>query len=140
MLSTLLGSFTIYADAPKDDAKSQQDVETEEGDANDGAKDGEGKEEAGEVEEEEEPEDVSNSSLAEDRSNHLRCLVHFRPLLLLVGSGDSSLTFWSQIHPALREECSNSAKCIGLKKHFEHCQEKVESGNGFKGEDCVEEM
>ena len=25
-------------------------------------------------------------------------------------------------------------------KHFQHCQEKVEAGEGFKGEDCVEEM
>ncbi|KAJ4490306.1 Non-heme 11 kDa protein of cytochrome bc1 complex [Lentinula aciculospora] len=43
-------------------------------------------------------------------------------------------------HPAIREECQNSAKCAPLAKHFEHCQEKVQAGEGFKGEDCVEEM
>ncbi|KAJ4496108.1 ubiquinol-cytochrome C reductase hinge protein-domain-containing protein [Lentinula edodes] len=43
-------------------------------------------------------------------------------------------------HPAIREECQNSAKCAPLLKHFEHCQEKVQAGEGFKGEDCVEEM
>ncbi|KAF8830225.1 hypothetical protein HHX47_DHR2000434 [Lentinula edodes] len=43
-------------------------------------------------------------------------------------------------HPAIRDECQNSAKCAPLLKHFEHCQEKVQAGEGFKGEDCVEEM
>ncbi|KAF8883552.1 hypothetical protein BD779DRAFT_1539515 [Infundibulicybe gibba] len=40
------------------------------------------------------------------------------------------------IHPTLREECQNSTKCAALTKHFEHCQEKVQGGQGFKGEDC----
>ncbi|KAM6493578.1 Non-heme 11 kDa protein of cytochrome bc1 complex [Amanita muscaria] len=44
------------------------------------------------------------------------------------------------IHPAIREECQASAKCAALTKHFEHCQEKVQEGKGFKGEDCVEEL
>ncbi|ESK96466.1 ubiquinol-cytochrome c reductase complex 17 kd protein [Moniliophthora roreri MCA 2997] len=43
-------------------------------------------------------------------------------------------------HPKIREECQNSAKCAQLTKHFEHCQEKVRGGEGFKGEDCVEEL
>lgn len=43
-------------------------------------------------------------------------------------------------HPAIREECQNSAKCAQLAKHFEHCNEKVHDGKGFKGEDCVEEL
>ncbi|KAF9269586.1 Non-heme 11 kDa protein of cytochrome bc1 complex [Marasmius fiardii PR-910] len=43
-------------------------------------------------------------------------------------------------HPAIREECQNSGKCAQLAKHFEHCNEKVNSGQGFKGEDCVEEL
>ncbi|KAJ3866015.1 Non-heme 11 kDa protein of cytochrome bc1 complex [Lentinula novae-zelandiae] len=43
-------------------------------------------------------------------------------------------------HPAIRDECQNSPKCAPLLKHFEHCQEKVQAGEGFKGEDCVEEM
>jgi len=42
--------------------------------------------------------------------------------------------------PVLREECQNSAKCTPLKQHFEHCQEKIHNGQGYKGEDCVEEM
>lgn len=45
-----------------------------------------------------------------------------------------------QLQPALREECKESAKCAALTKHFEHCQEKVQSGKGFKHEDCVEEL
>ncbi|TFY60644.1 hypothetical protein EVG20_g7346 [Dentipellis fragilis] len=44
------------------------------------------------------------------------------------------------IHPALREECQESAKCKPLAEHFLHCQEKVQAGEGFKGEDCVEEL
>ncbi|KAF9529940.1 ubiquinol-cytochrome C reductase hinge domain-containing protein [Crepidotus variabilis] len=43
-------------------------------------------------------------------------------------------------HPALREDCKQSGKCAALTKHFEHCQEKVQGGEGFKGEDCVEEF
>lgn len=27
-----------------------------------------------------------------------------------------------------------------MKAHFEHCQEKIQAGKGFKGEECVEEM
>jgi len=44
------------------------------------------------------------------------------------------------LHPGIRDECRASAKCAALTKHFEHCQEKVQSGQGFKGEDCVEEL
>ncbi|KAG1791107.1 Non-heme 11 kDa protein of cytochrome bc1 complex [Suillus plorans] len=44
------------------------------------------------------------------------------------------------IHPVIIEECKNSAACASLTRHFEHCQEKVQSGQGFKGEDCVEEL
>ncbi|KAI6037868.1 Non-heme 11 kDa protein of cytochrome bc1 complex [Pisolithus marmoratus] len=43
-------------------------------------------------------------------------------------------------HPIIREECKNVAKCAPLTRHFEHCQEKVSSGQGYKGEDCVEEL
>ncbi|RPD63468.1 hypothetical protein L227DRAFT_608705 [Lentinus tigrinus ALCF2SS1-6] len=44
------------------------------------------------------------------------------------------------ILPALQEECQESAKCAPLTKHFAHCEEKVNAGEGFKGEDCVEEF
>ncbi|KAF5376656.1 hypothetical protein D9615_007817 [Tricholomella constricta] len=44
------------------------------------------------------------------------------------------------VYPAIQEEAKQSAKCAQLTKHFEHCQEKVQSGQGFKGEDCVEEL
>ncbi|EGO20321.1 subunit 6 of the ubiquinol cytochrome-c reductase complex, QCR6 [Serpula lacrymans var. lacrymans S7.9] len=44
------------------------------------------------------------------------------------------------IHPAIREECQETAKCAPLTKHFQHCQEKVSAGEGYKGEDCVEEL
>ncbi|KAE9403411.1 Non-heme 11 kDa protein of cytochrome bc1 complex [Gymnopus androsaceus JB14] len=43
-------------------------------------------------------------------------------------------------HPTIRADCQSSSKCAPLAKHFEHCQEKVNAGEGFKGEDCVEEM
>ncbi|KAF9447781.1 hypothetical protein P691DRAFT_760489 [Macrolepiota fuliginosa MF-IS2] len=43
------------------------------------------------------------------------------------------------IQPVVRDECKET-KCAQLAKHFEHCQEKVQSGQGFKGEDCVEEL
>ncbi|KAI6113915.1 Non-heme 11 kDa protein of cytochrome bc1 complex [Pisolithus croceorrhizus] len=43
-------------------------------------------------------------------------------------------------HPIIREECKNAVKCAPLTRHFEHCQEKVSSGQGHKGEDCVEEL
>ncbi|KAG8690406.1 hypothetical protein FRC11_011762 [Ceratobasidium sp. 423] len=42
--------------------------------------------------------------------------------------------------PELREECKQTAACSGLDKHFAHCTEKVTAGEGFKGEDCVEEL
>ncbi|KIK04176.1 hypothetical protein K443DRAFT_431891 [Laccaria amethystina LaAM-08-1] len=44
------------------------------------------------------------------------------------------------LHPVIREECKESSKCASLAKHFEHCQEKVHAGQGFKHEDCVEEL
>ncbi|KAH9966320.1 hypothetical protein BGW80DRAFT_1342104 [Lactifluus volemus] len=44
------------------------------------------------------------------------------------------------IHPMLREEAQESSKCKASTHHFLHCQEKVQSGKGFKHEDCVEEI
>ncbi|KAL5637622.1 hypothetical protein ACGC1H_004137 [Rhizoctonia solani] len=44
------------------------------------------------------------------------------------------------ILPELREECKQTAACSGLDKHFAHCTEKVNAGEGYKGEDCVEEF
>lgn len=45
-----------------------------------------------------------------------------------------------QIAPALREECTQSPACAPYAKHFEHCTEKVSSGQGRPHEDCVEEL
>jgi ubiquinol-cytochrome c reductase subunit 6 len=45
-----------------------------------------------------------------------------------------------QVLPALREECAQTAACAPLTKHFQHCQEKIEAGNGYKHEDCIEEL
>ncbi|KAJ7724639.1 hypothetical protein B0H16DRAFT_1698578 [Mycena metata] len=42
--------------------------------------------------------------------------------------------------PAIREACAARAECAPMKHHFEKCQEKVEAGKGFKGEECVEEL
>ncbi|KAJ7307648.1 hypothetical protein DFH08DRAFT_975471 [Mycena albidolilacea] len=43
-------------------------------------------------------------------------------------------------HPKIREECEASPACAPMKHHFEKCQEKVNAGEGYKGEDCVDEM
>ncbi|KAJ7807906.1 hypothetical protein B0H14DRAFT_2871639, partial [Mycena olivaceomarginata] len=40
-------------------------------------------------------------------------------------------------HPKIRADCEASPACAPLKHHFEKCQEKVNAGEGFKGEDCV---
>lgn len=45
-----------------------------------------------------------------------------------------------QVHPAIREECKESKDCASATKHYQHCQEKVEAGEGAKHENCVEEM
>ena len=37
-------------------------------------------------------------------------------------------------------ECENSKECSPAKHHFLECQERVEAGNGFKDENCVEEL
>jgi len=42
--------------------------------------------------------------------------------------------------PALQEECKESAACAAATKHFAHCQEKVNAGEGFHGENCIEEF
>ena len=47
---------------------------------------------------------------------------------------------YTQIHPQLREDAQESSKCKAHTHHFLQCQEKVQSGKGFKHEDCVEEM
>ncbi|KAJ7439993.1 hypothetical protein FB451DRAFT_1399781 [Mycena latifolia] len=36
--------------------------------------------------------------------------------------------------------CEERADCAPLKHHFEKCQAKVQAGEGFKGEDCIEEI
>jgi hypothetical protein len=94
-----------------------------------------------EEEEEEEPEDVRMISIwlpfesRHDLFHFLTCLHScYLPLRTL---NDSN---FSQPQPIFREQCQNSAKCAPLKHHFEHCQEKVQGGQGSKGEDCVEEM
>ncbi|KAF8197736.1 ubiquinol-cytochrome C reductase hinge domain-containing protein [Mycena galopus ATCC 62051] len=43
-------------------------------------------------------------------------------------------------HPKIRAECESSPACAPMKHHFEKCQEKVQAGQGYKGEDCVDEM
>jgi len=63
------------------------------------------------------------------------------PVLFVRGAFPLSQVFWAcQIHPQLREEAQESPKCKAAAQHFFHCQEKVQSGKGFKHEDCVEEM
>ena len=42
--------------------------------------------------------------------------------------------------PAIREECANSSKCAAATKHFQQCEERVNAGQGFHGENCIEEL
>ncbi|KAF8417888.1 hypothetical protein L210DRAFT_3543841 [Boletus edulis BED1] len=44
------------------------------------------------------------------------------------------------LHPVICDECKSTTKCAPLTRHFEHCQEKIVAGQGYKGEDCVEEF
>ncbi|KAJ3529634.1 hypothetical protein NM688_g7829 [Phlebia brevispora] len=44
------------------------------------------------------------------------------------------------ILPELQEECKQSAKCAAAAKHFAHCEEKVNAGQGYHGETCIEEL
>ena len=44
-----------------------------------------------------------------------------------------------QLAPGIREDCQNG-ECAKFASHFQHCQEKVEAGKGWHGEDCVDEM
>jgi ubiquinol-cytochrome c reductase subunit 6 len=71
-----------------------------------------------ETEAEEEPEDVRVSSRGEG------------------GRGADS----TQEYPKIRTDCEASPACAPLEHHFEKCQEKVNAGEGYKGEDCVDEM
>ncbi|ORX39041.1 ubiquinol-cytochrome C reductase hinge domain-containing protein [Kockovaella imperatae] len=43
------------------------------------------------------------------------------------------------IAPAIREGCEAN-ECAKYAHHFQACQEKVEAGKGWQGEDCVDEM
>jgi ubiquinol-cytochrome c reductase subunit 6 len=103
---------TIHADAPEEQKVSVAD-----------SQDGDSADAQSEPEEEEEPEDV--------------CSLLF---FLLVGVVAEPRFLNPQIHPTLREEAQESSKCKAATQHFLHCQEKVQSGKGFKHEDCVEEM
>ena len=116
-LSSFFSSFfetsAVHCDAPEPKEEEVKEEET-------------ASEEA-EEEEEEEPEDVS---------------VEVPSLAVDVVDAWAKLTnmLRAQALPALQEECQESAKCAPLAKHFAHCEEKVNAGEGFKGEDCIEEL
>lgn len=42
--------------------------------------------------------------------------------------------------PAIYEECENSKACAPAKHHFEECTKRVNEGQGFEGETCIEEL
>lgn len=104
--------FTVHADAPEE-KEEKEEPSQEETEA----------EPAQEEEEEEEPEDVR---------------IDRRTVLLSAGS--CLLVCVGQPLPAIVEECEQSAKCAPALHHFQHCEEKVNAGEGYKGEDCVEEL
>ena len=116
-LSSLFSSVfsVVHADAPEDKEAQEPQEESKE------------EEPQEEEEEEEEPEDVS---------------VEVPSLAVDVVDAWAKLTnmLRAQALPALQEECQESAKCAPLAKHFAHCEEKVNAGEGFKGEDCIEEL
>lgn len=103
---------TVYADASAEEQKAEEAPEVPE----------EATKAAAEEEEEPEPEDVSAS------------------LTLITFDAIYPLKWPAQLHPQIREECQNSPQCAPSTKHYLHCQEKVNNGQGFKGEDCVEEL
>jgi ubiquinol-cytochrome c reductase subunit 6 len=101
------------SETPKDESSDDKEEDSSEGE--------EGKDEpAEEEEEEEEPEDVRRNMSS-----------YPNPLLMITHV---------QVLPGLREQCEQSAKCAPLTKHFQHCQEKVEAGEGFQHENCIEEL
>jgi hypothetical protein len=57
-------------------------------------------------------------------------------LLFFRGEGGADST---QEHPKIRIDCEALPACAPMKHHFEKCQEKVNAGVGYKGEDCVDE-
>jgi hypothetical protein len=59
-------------------------------------------------------------------------------LLVLPGEGQEASDDAGT--PKIRKECEESPACTPMKHHFEKCQEKVDAGEGYKGEDCVDEM
>ncbi|KAJ6492350.1 hypothetical protein DFH09DRAFT_876124, partial [Mycena vulgaris] len=44
------------------------------------------------------------------------------------------------VHPAIRAEYEARRDCAPMKHDFKKCQEKMQAGKGFKGEECVEEL
>jgi len=116
MLSTLFSylSTPIYADAAAEESKSDEgkNEKSKEAEVESKEEDSDDSEKKDDEGKEEEPEEEEEEE--EDEPEDLQ--------------------------PVLREECQNSAKCGPLKHHFEHCQEKIQNGQGYKGEDCVEEM
>ena len=104
---------TVYADAPAEEPKAEETQEVSEEPAK----------ETVEEEEEPEPEDVSTP-----------------PPSRIFSSAVSWLKRTVQLQPILREECEKSPQCAPFTKHYLHCQEKVNGGHGYKGEDCVEEL
>ena len=118
---------TVYADAPAEEPKAEE-PEAEEPRAEEQKTEEtqdvseEPAEQTTEEEEESEPEDVRH------------------PLSLIFLCAVCRLKCAFKLQPELREECQKSPQCAPFTKHYLHCQEKVSSGQGFKGEDCVEEL
>ncbi|OJT09750.1 hypothetical protein TRAPUB_13781 [Trametes pubescens] len=104
--------FTVHADAPEEKEAKEEPSQEEEAE-----------EPAQEEEEEEEPEDVRID----------------RTYFFALAAADV-LVCGGQPLPAIVEECEQSAKCAPMLHHFQHCEEKVNAGEGYKGEDCVEEL
>lgn len=153
----------------KDDGESSEGGEESSGGDDGGESEGEGGGDDAGGEEEEEEEEVSTLSgsamsagcLAYERRilmpagfrGHFRCdrtsqktlcLAFTRvsdPASQLVTIGIPLLTLrLATAEPSSSTECENSKECSGVKHHFEECQKRVSEGNGFKGEDCMEEL
>ena len=104
---------TVHADAPEEKEEAKEEEAAEEPT----------EEAAAEEEEEEEPEDVRNRT------------IELSLYLMLI-----SATNILQALPDLQEECKQSAKCAAATQAFARCEEKVNAGQGYKGETCIEEL
>lgn len=121
---------SLFPTAHADDGDDEGEEKEEGEDSKEGGDDDEDKEEGGDEEEEDEddePEDPLPSIYEGEQYSLL-----YKDEKMLCTNPVTPLSPFT--------ECENSKECAPAKHHFLECQERVESGNGFKDENCVEEF